>query len=265
MTALGILLCAAALVAVPPAQSRVPILRQRSAPRRLDGRARWIAVAALALGGVAVAAAVGGGYLVGAGAIASATAWNRSRKARLQRAHRQELGSLISGLEVVIGELRVGSHPAIACSTAASECSGSVARAFTSASGRARLGGLAHESFKLAGSPVSDELGRLSSAWRVADEHGLALVGLLAAVRGDMLARNRFRDRTQAALAGARATGTVLACLPIVGVLLGQMMGAAPIEVLLGGGIGGILLMLGTGLACAGLMWTDAITERVCR
>ena len=90
-------------------------------------------------------------------------------------------------------------------------------------------------------------------------------MGLLGAARGDLLARNRFRDRTEASLAGARATGTVLAGLPVLGVLLGQAMGASPIDVLLGGGVGGILLVLGSGLGCAGLLWTDAITERVCR
>ncbi|MGB2720736.1 MAG: secretion protein F, partial [Rhodococcus sp. (in: high G+C Gram-positive bacteria)] len=107
------------------------------------------------------------------------------------------------------------------------------------------------------------ELARLAAAWRVADEHGLALAELLDAVREDMLGRRRFRERTDASLAGARATALVLAGLPILGVALGQLMGANPLQILLGGGLGGMLLLIGTALGCAGLLWTDAITGKV--
>ncbi|ETT28360.1 hypothetical protein RR21198_6032, partial [Rhodococcus rhodochrous ATCC 21198] len=75
--------------------------------------------------------------------------------------------------------------------------------------------------------------------------------------------RMRLRSRTEAGLAGARATATVLAALPALGVALGQMMGAAPVTVLLGDGLGGVLLVVGTVLACAGLLWTDRIATRV--
>ena len=64
-------------------------------------------------------------------------------------------------------------------------------------------------------------------------------------------------------MAGPRATAMVLAALPAVGVLLGQAMGAAPLAVLTGGGTGGIMLVVGVGLACAGLLWTDAIVAEV--
>ena len=99
----------------------------------------------------------------------------------------------------------------------------------------------------------------------MAERHGLALADLLEAARSDLLGRIRFRQRTEAALAGARATAAVLAGLPALGVTLGQLMGAAPLRVLLGGGLGGVLLVLGTVLACAGLLWTDGIVGRVNR
>jgi len=54
-----------------------------------------------------------------------------------------------------------------------------------------------------------------------------------------------------------------LAGLPVLGVALGQLMGADPLRILLGGGLGGILLLIGTALGCAGLLWTDAITGKV--
>ncbi|KDE10065.1 hypothetical protein N505_0128110, partial [Rhodococcus aetherivorans] len=112
-------------------------------------------------------------------------------------------------------------------------------------------------------SGLAASLERLAAAWEVSDRHGLALAQLLTAARSDLSGRMRLRSRTEAGLAGARATATVLAALPALGVALGQMMGAAPVTVLLGDGLGGVLLVVGTVLACAGLLWTDRIATRV--
>ena len=114
-----------------------------------------------------------------------------------------------------------------------------------------------------ASGPFGAQLERVAAAWAVSDRHGLALAELLSATRTDLLGRIRLRARTEAGLAGARATATVLAGLPALGVALGQAMGAAPISVLLGDGLGGALFVFGTGLACAGLLWTDRISARV--
>lgn len=265
MNALAFLCCAAALLVLPARQERLPSLvcsRSRTGESLRD---RVVFIVVLVAGASFGVALIGGVHSVCATGILLGTVWHRRRRTEVRRVHRAEIASLVAGLETVIGELGVGSHPAIACGTAASEGSGTVATAFGRASGRARLGGTAHDGLIVPDSPVSVELAMLARAWRVADEHGLALAGLLSAARGDLLARSRFRDRTEASLAGARATGTVLASLPLVGVLLGQAMGASPLGVLLGGGIGGILLVVGSCLACGGLLWTDAITAKVCR
>lgn len=263
MIALGVALWAAALITLPPRPARLPSLRGTGVGTVGDSARRTAVIVVAVITAVAIAAFGGVCALIAAVVVVGTAVHRRSAKRR-RRHRRGERDSLITGLDTVIGELRVGAHPAIACGTAATECIGSVAEAFGTAAGRARLGGTAHAGLRVIGSPVSTELAVLAGAWRVADEHGLGLVGLLGAARGDLLARNRFRDRTEASLAGARATGTVLACLPVLGVLLGQAMGAAPLAVLLGGGLGGVLLALGCGLCCAGLLWTDAITERVC-
>jgi tight adherence protein B len=55
----------------------------------------------------------------------------------------------------------------------------------------------------------------------------------------------------------------VLAGLPVLGVGLGQLIGADPVGFLLSGGVGGWLLVIGTTLACIGLLWSDRITRRV--
>nr|WP_296764331.1 type ii secretion system integral membrane subunit [Rhodococcus sp. (in: high G+C Gram-positive bacteria)] len=264
MNAAALLLCAAALLMIPVRRPRLAVLRRQATSRMLFLHSRIVSIAAAAAAVISVGW-LGGLHEVVAAALVFATVWTIRSKAARRRRHRSECESLIAGLETVIGELRVGAHPALACVAAAADSTGTVATAFVRASGRARLGGNAYAGLHVTDSPVSNELETLARAWRVADEHGLALVGLLAAARGDILARRRFRDRTEASLAGARATGTVLACLPAVGVALGEAMGASPLGVLLGGGIGGILLVVGAALVCAGLLWTTAITERVCR
>ncbi|MBJ8346047.1 type II secretion system F family protein [Antrihabitans sp. YC2-6] len=190
---------------------------------------------------------------------------HRRRRSGADGATQDERRKLLDGIEIVIGELRVGAHPSAACDTAAVECSGVGSRAFAVAAARSRLGGSAADGLRKAGTPVSAELERIAHAWRVAEEHGLALAELLVAVRSDLQGRMRFRGRTESGLAGARATGAVLAGLPLLGIGLGQLMGAGPLRVLLGGGAGGVLLVLGTAFVAAGLLWTDAITARVLR
>jgi tight adherence protein B len=64
-------------------------------------------------------------------------------------------------------------------------------------------------------------------------------------------------------MAGARATAAILAGLPLLGVLLGQLIGARPLNFLLSGQVGGWLLVVGSTLACAGLLWSDRITVRL--
>jgi tight adherence protein B len=64
-------------------------------------------------------------------------------------------------------------------------------------------------------------------------------------------------------MAGARATAAILAGLPLLGVLLGQLIGARPLNFLLSGQVGGWLLVVGSTLACAGLLWSDRITGRL--
>jgi tight adherence protein B len=63
-------------------------------------------------------------------------------------------------------------------------------------------------------------------------------------------------------MAGARTTAAVLAGLPVLGVCLGQMIGADPLHFLFSGGAGGWLLVVGVMLACCGLLWSDRITGR---
>ncbi|MEN0138076.1 MAG: type II secretion system F family protein [Rhodococcus sp. (in: high G+C Gram-positive bacteria)] len=258
----GLVVLACAVLAVPSARSRPRLLEvtgRGGSRRRMH--LPWTVPAALAcapvvyeLGGICAMLTV---------VIVCATARFRLIRRRSAKAKDADLRVVLAGLEVVTAELRVGAHPAAACRTAADESTGSVSAAFRAASARSRLGGSAADGFRITDSRVGTELGRIADIWAVADAHGLALAELLEAARTDLVGRSRFRQRTEASLAGARATATVLAGLPLLGVGLGQMMGASPLTVLFGGGVGGILLLLGAGLVCAGLLWTDRIAGGV--
>ncbi|KAA0024451.1 type II secretion system F family protein [Antrihabitans cavernicola] len=267
------LLCvAAALVVLPGSTTRRRFYRvhesRRSQSLRLNRRFLPGLVCVPAFLAAGVCGAIACAALV-------ATVAVRMRKSRLDREQQAQRRGLTDGLEIVIAELRIGAHPAAACDAASAECSrvsqcsgmsqcsGVAATALAVASARSRLGGSGADAFRDATSVIAPELDRIATAWDVAEREGIALAELLDAARVDLLGRLRFRSRTESSLAGARATGTVLAGLPVLGIALGQLMGAAPLHVLFGGGLGGVLLVLGTVLACAGLLWTDAITARV--
>ncbi|MBV8787250.1 MAG: hypothetical protein JOZ00_11230, partial [Mycobacterium sp.] len=49
----------------------------------------------------------------------------------------------------------------------------------------------------------------------------------------------------------------------VLGVLLGQLIGARPLGFLLGGHAGGWLLVVGAVLTCGGLLWADRIADGV--
>lgn len=257
------LLCGVAALLVLPTSIRRDRLRALSG-RRLTSRklkGQWI-IHGVAVSVVVAAVAFGPGP-AGAAALLAATFVVRERSRRRERRHNDECRKLLEGLDVVIGELRTGAHPSAAASVAAAEIGGPVGTAFAVGAARARLGGSAAAGLRSRKCAIATELDRVAGAWEVAERHGLALADLLQTARADLAGRRRFGERTAAALAGARASAAVLAGLPLLGIALGQLMGAHPIQVLISRGIGSLVLPLGTGLIGAGLLWADAITRRV--
>jgi tight adherence protein B len=103
----------------------------------------------------------------------------------------------------------------------------------------------------------------LANGWSLAQRHGLPLADMLAAVQCDMAERARFLGTVRARMAGPRASGSVLAALPILGMLLGEAMGARPLHVLFATSLGQSLLLIGTALACAGTIWIARLTSQV--
>lgn len=256
MTSAAVLLAIALLL--NPRRSRLP--------HPPAGRRRLPTPAALlwALPGLVGLAVLAPPALTVACLAAAVVARIRRRRQRRAARRRATTHAMAGALEIVVGELQIGAHPVRAFEVAAAESSGEVGAGLRAVSARARLGADAAGGLRALreGSAVPDSWERLAVLWRLAADHGLAMSALMNAAHRDIVDRQRFADRMHAALAGARATAVLLAALPGLGILLGQLIGAHPVRFLLGGGSGGWLLMVGTGLVCAGMLWADRIVDR---
>jgi tight adherence protein B len=257
MTA-ALLLAAAALVAPQLSSSRLPVARR--APRS----ARPVAAVAVA-GVIALLVITLPVAVVFSAALGAGTGYLR-RARRSARVHAQREGrTLSSALELLTAELRAGAHPVRAFDTVAAEtAAGSVSAGLRTVAARAALGadvaaGL-REAARNSGLPRQWE--RLAACWQLAAEHGLPIVVLMRAAQLDITDRHRYAAQVDAGMAGARTTAVILAALPALGVVLGELLGARP-TAFLSHGIGGGVLIVGVGLLCAGVLWSGRITDRL--
>ncbi|WP_018297923.1 type II secretion system F family protein [Corynebacterium lubricantis] len=106
------------------------------------------------------------------------------------------------------------------------------------------------------------ELRNLGTMWALTESHGLPIATLLGNNRDRMDKATRHRRATAAALAGPKTTASVLAALPLAGIGMGMMMGANPVGFLTTTQLGGVLLLVGTGLTCAGIIASHVIMAR---
>ncbi|OBF45672.1 hypothetical protein A5787_12605 [Mycobacterium sp. 852002-50816_SCH5313054-b] len=260
LTIAALLLSLALLALPPPPRHRVaspPRVRRRRA-----GHNKVPYVAGFAFLAVAVLLPATAALAV---VVVGATSSLRYRRRRRARRAAQEGATLVAGLDVLVGELRVGAHPVRAFHVAAGESVGAVAASLRAVAARARLGADVTAGLRAAArsSTLPAQWDRLAVCWQLASDQGLAIATLMRAAQRDIVERQRFSAQVTSSMAGARATATILAGLPVLGVLLGQLIGARPLSFLLGGHAGGWLLVIGSTLTCGGLLWSDRITDRL--
>jgi tight adherence protein B len=234
--------------------------------RRTRHRLPSLAAAGCAGGCIAVAvAAVLPVTTSLAAVVLGATLGLRHRRRTRRRRGVGEARALETALDVLVGELRVGAHPVRAFGVAAAETDQtSVAAGLRAVAARARLGADVPAGLRsVAGSSsLPAQWERLAVYWQLACEHGLAISTLMHAAQRDIVERQRFSTQVNSGMAGARASAAILAALPVLGMLLGQLIGADSVGFLLTGRGGG-LLVTGVALVCVGLLWSDRITERL--
>ncbi|CAB0488584.1 type II secretion system F family protein [Corynebacterium diphtheriae] len=183
---------------------------------------------------------------------------------RRNRADRTTQEALSSALGIIAGDLRCGLGTWDALARVAQEPTthAPLAAACAAAARRARAGGsaadvLADYSHSIAG------LQRVARVWKLSETHGISVVPLVEQLHNEIDDRLRHRDRTKAALQGAQATAIVLSLLPLFGLGMGIGLGAPVLAFLLNNAIGQTLLILGTALQCAGLLWSQALIKAV--
>jgi len=116
------------------------------------------------------------------------------------------------------------------------------------------------------GDPTRDPAWRaLGAAWRMSEQTGAPLADVLDRLAVSLRQEAEVDAEVEASLAAPRATARLLAGLPLVGVALGELIGAHPVAVLIGTPVGRTCALCGALLAVAGQLWTRALVGRVLR
>jgi tight adherence protein B len=239
---------------------------------RLTGHGAFVALRRprLTTGSLMLLAGVVGWCLAGVGgAVAAgilvATGWRSWRRHHARRQALRSAEGFAEALRSFAGELRAGSHPAVAAESTAKDANELAAAALRVIAATSRLGGDVAQALGRFGAElpdVDDALVELGRAWSLGQRHGLPLAEAIGAVADDLAHRARFTRQVEAKTAGARSSAAVLAALPLLGIALGEAIGARPWQVLSSAGLGQVLLVLGSVLVCAGVAWSARLTRQ---
>ncbi len=108
----------------------------------------------------------------------------------------------------------------------------------------------------------SSDVALVASAWALCERLGAPLAATVTTVATVVRRRLEVQRRTAAALAGPRASMTVLSALPAVGPLLALVMGLSPVE-LYASAAGAAALGMGLVLLLLGRWWGSRLVRSV--
>lgn len=106
-------------------------------------------------------------------------------------------------------------------------------------------------------------LAALAACWQVSSASGSGLSAAVDRLANSARVAEDVRVQLEAQLAGPRATARMLATLPLIGLAMGMLMGADPLQWLLGTAPGFLCLLGGALLTVAGMAWTARIAKAV--
>jgi tight adherence protein B len=158
---------------------------------------------------------------------------------------------------VLASYLRVGQVPSAALAIAAADCS--VLREGHQA--RALGADVVHVWRQQAGRAGHAGLLELARAWQVSTQTGAPMSTTLDQVAASLAADQALTRVVSSELAAARATGKVMGVLPGCGIAIGYLLGGDPARWLLAGPAGWVCLIAGVVLACAGVLWVEALAR----
>ena len=105
----------------------------------------------------------------------------------------------------------------------------------------------------------------LAHAWHLAATTGAPLAPAARSVAEGTARRARLEATLDSELAAARASGRIMGLLPLVGLLMGRVIGARPTVFLTTTWLGRGCLVGATLLACLGVLWSESLADRVAR
>lgn len=224
--------------------------------KRVSRGTAWFVVVIVGLLAAAAAGPVAA-LLAATGAGIAVSAIRARRVAGIASARR---GAELEILAALSAELRSGRHLVAALNAVPTPVDAELETALSAARGTAALGGDVSASLRHSGA-VDAALSKLAAAWQISEDCGAPLADLAAQVSRDVKAIADLRRAADIELTGARATGLVLAVLPLLGVGLGAAMGAHPLQVLLHTPAGAVCASGGLVFELAGLAWIRRLTR----
>lgn len=186
--------------------------------------------------------------------------WFALRQMRAERERRRSQArraTVAEALGLMAAELRAGvlprrvlaglapDFPFLASAARAAELGGDVSSALRTESSR----------------PGCELLADLSSAWMVAERAGAPLARSLDRLEASTREDREIEREVQSGVSPARATGRLMAILPVIGLSMGAGMGADPLRLLVETVPGALCLAAGAACACAGVAWVNRIAS----
>jgi len=195
-------------------------------------------------------------FIIAGGEVLATVSWLVGRGITEKRAASNERQT-IRACSVIAGQLDTGEIPARAMTIAAED-----APLLAPAVGALTVGGdVATELTRLSERPGCGGLAEMARGWRLCERTGMPLAPLMRQVSEALIQLGDVREQRRAELASSRSTSRLLAGLPVVGLGMGFIVSANPLEFLSASLIGHLCLIAAATLASAGLIWTELLTK----
>jgi tight adherence protein B len=255
----------AGLLVQPPAARGLSRLRPADHAGSVDrsrlraGPLSAVTVAGAAVGAGGLAAGIPGAVVAVAAAITCFTGVRLTTLRRRGRTASKARIEVAHACRVLAGQLRVGRIPAEALRVAAVDCP-----VLSPAAALLDLGSDPVPRWRRdAALPGKDGLLVLARAWEVSTRTGAPLAPALERV-SDALSEDVAIERLVfGEVSAARATGKIMAALPVCGIGIGYVIGGRPLHFLVSGPLGWACLLGGVLLAAAGVLWIDGLSRSV--
>lgn len=261
--ALALVLCAVAVLTWPAGRTAAsrPHARAAFAPGRLRdrplGRRTRVGIAVTAVLATAIVAPPHAALCAGVLLLVLLSTWEQGRGRRRAVAELARDSDVLQGLAA---ELRAGHDLSVAMRSTAEDETTALGGALRRAGHAVRMGEDPADALDRAAPGAVGR--RLAGLVRLSGSHGVALADAVDVLAGEVADELRQRRDLAGLLAGPRATSSLLALLPVFGIVMGESIGAHPLHTLLRTGTGAIVMVAGVALAATGVVWTQALVRR---